>query len=307
MPTHPPHRDVALTEVDPPSGRGRLFVASDFPCAPLAPRELFAWRPDGVDRDRPLPVLYVQDGQNLFDARRVPFGAAWEIDASLSRLIDAGRIPPIMAVGVACSSDRFLEYAPALILNRAPVPARDAVETAWGGSAQSSAYAELVVHRIKPFVDAAFATLPGAATTFVAGASMGGVAAIELLARHPDVFAGAAALSAHLSLLPVDETETMPEGFADQMAAAVGAFALADLPAAGRHRLWLDRSELDIDRFYGPSHRALIEAMIILGYQLDQDLAVHNFPGVGHNEAAWRDRLDEALAFLLADATSPER
>jgi len=290
------------TEIVPPSGRGRLFVTDAAPCGALARREVFVWRPDGAD-DRPLPVLYVQDGQTLFDARRVAFGVAWEIDASLSRLIDAGRIPAVMVAGVASSAARFLEYAPALILERAGPSAREAVATAWGGAPQSAAYADLIVHGIKPFIDEAFPTQSGPDTTFIAGASMGGVAAIEILARHPQVFAGAAALSAHLSLLPVDETERLPDGFARDVAAAVGAFARAEFPAAGRHRLWLDRSEKEIDRFYAPSHDALVEALTGLGYRRDQDLAVQVFPGVGHNEAAWRARLDLALDFLLGAMT----
>lgn len=290
------------TEIVPPSGRGRLFVTDAAPCGALARREVFVWRPDGAD-DRPLPVLYVQDGQTLFDARRVAFGVAWEIDASLSRLIDAGRIPAVMVAGVASSAARFLEYAPTLILERAERSAREAVATAWGGAPQSAAYADLVVHGIKPFIDVAFPTQSGPDTTFIAGASMGGVAAIEILARHPQVFAGAAALSAHLSLLPVDETERLPDGFARDVAAAVGAFARAEFPAAGRHRLWLDRSEKEIDRFYAPSHDALVEALTGLGYRRDQDLAVQVFPGVGHNEAAWRARLDLALDFLLGAMT----
>ena len=114
------------TEIAPPSGRGRLFVTESPPCGALARREVFVWRPDEAG-DRPLPVLYVQDGQALFEARRVPFGVAWEIDACLSRLIDAGRIPAVMVAGVACSEARFLEYAPSLILERAAPPVREAV------------------------------------------------------------------------------------------------------------------------------------------------------------------------------------
>ncbi len=68
-----------------PSGRGQLYVYRCFASRHLPPRDLYVWVPDGVAKDQPLPVLYMQDGQNLFDARLVPFGVAWEADASVSR------------------------------------------------------------------------------------------------------------------------------------------------------------------------------------------------------------------------------
>ncbi len=288
-------------ETPAPSGRGRLFVSTALSCAPLPEREVFVWTPDGWDGARPLPVLYVQDGQNLFDPRRVPYGAAWEIDVCLSRLIDGGAAPPTLVVGVACTERRLAEYAPHSILERASMETRAAVHAAWGPSPPPGAYAALVVERIKPIIDQAFSTRQGAASTFIVGSSMGGVAALEILARHPHLFGGVAALSAHLSLLPVDGTEVIPQGFADDVTQAVGAFAADALPNAGRHRIWLDRSELDIDRHYGLSHDALIAALIAKGYRPGVDLQQHAFAAVGHNEAAWRDRLKDVLTFLLAD------
>lgn len=296
-PDAPPKGWIRLTA---PSGRGQLYVLRDFVSRHLAARDLYVWTPDGVDGTARLPVLYMQDGQNLFDARLVPFGAAWEADASLSRLIEAGRVAPTIVVGVACTEDRFAEYAPALILDLLAAPARQAVVDAWPGAPRSAAYARMLVEEIKPLVDATFPTRPGRESTFLAGSSMGAVVAAELLARHPDVFAGAALLSAHFSLLPVTETEPLPEGFADDVARAVGLFARRHLPRAGSHRLWLDRSMLSIDRFYPPSHVAFVESLLALGYQEGQDLSVRRYAGVGHDEGAWRDRLDEALAFLLA-------
>jgi enterochelin esterase-like enzyme len=282
-----------------PSGRGQLYVLRDFASRHLAARDLYVWRPEGADEDAPLPVLYMQDGQNLFDARLVPFGVAWEADASLSRLIDAGQVAPTLVVGVACTHDRFAEYAPALLLDQLSDPARQAVLDAWPGAPKSAAYARMLVEEIKPLIDATFPTQPQRESTFIAGSSMGAVVASELLARHPDIFAGAALLSAHFSLLPVTETERLPEGFAKDVAKAVGLFAQRHMPRAGAHRLWLDRGTLSIDRFYPQAHAALVSALLALGYVEGEDLSVRAYGGASHDEGAWRERLDEALAFLL--------
>jgi enterochelin esterase-like enzyme len=300
MPAEP--ADGGFVAIEPPSGRGKLFVRRAFPSGGLRPRDLFVWVPDAVVPRDGFPVLYMQDGQNLFDARLVPFGAAWEVDRSISRLADAGTVAPAIVVGIASTADRFIEYAPYPILDRLPAPARDAVESAWGGEARSCAYAMLVMDRVKPLIDEHFPTCPLPEATFLGGSSLGAVAALEMLARYPGRVAGAACLSAHFSLLPVTETEVLPDGFADAVTAAVADFAGTCLPPAGRHILWIDRSTLGIDRFYGPTHAAVLSALSRLGFVEGADLGVGCYAGVGHDEGAWRDRLDDALGFLLAKA-----
>lgn len=283
----------------PPSGRGSLFVrhAAVSP-DPLA-RDLFVWVPDHPAPPEGFPVLYMQDGQNLFDARLVPFGTAWEIDRSLSRLADAGMIVPAIVVGVASTAARFNEYAPSLVLDRLTESARDVVEAAWGGPARSADYARLIVETVKPLIDAHFPSCAAAVATFVGGSSLGAVAALEILARYPGHVAGAACLSAHFSLLPVTESETLPDTFADDVTAAVANFAEICLPRAGRHAIWIDRSALGIDRFYGPTHAAILAALSRRGFVAGIDLKACYYPGVGHDEAAWRARIDDALTFLL--------
>lgn len=290
----------------PPSGRGRLFVRRAFAAGGLAPRDLYVWVPDARRPGDRFPVVYMQDGQNLFDARLVPFGTAWEADRSISRLADAGAIAPAIVVGIASTAQRFLEYAPELILDRLPGAIRQVVESAWGGVARSGDYARLVMEEVKPMIDASFPTLASAADTFAAGSSLGAVAAVELLVRYPDKFAGAAGLSAHFSLLPVTETELLPDDFASDVTAAVADYARACLPRAGGHRLWLDRGAIGIDRFYAPTHAAIVQALSGLGYVDGVDMIARLYPHGGHDEAAWRARLDDAFAFLLGPSRARE-
>jgi len=291
----------------PPSSCGSLFVRRAFASPGLLPRDLFVWVPDSPAPLDGYPVLYVQDGQNLFDARLVPFGTAWEIDRTMTRLADADMIAPAIVVGIASTPDRFIDYAPALILDRLSLSARNAVESAWGGAARSADYAKLVVEGVMPLIDAHFPTCRSADGTFLAGASLGAAVALETFARYPDRVAGALCLSAHFSLLPVTETEPLPPRFSADVTAAVSGFAEACLPDAGRHAIWIDRSTLGIDRFYGPTHAAIAATLIRLGYVNGVDLAVRCYSGVGHDEGAWRARLDDALVFLLGHAERSRR
>jgi len=294
---------AGFARLAPPSRRGRLFVRRAVPSVGLLPRDLFVWMPDAPVPPVGFPVLYMQDGQNLFDARLVPFGTAWEADRALSRLVDTGQTAPAIIVGIASTAERFTDYAPALILDRLPPAARGAVEAAWGGASRSASHARMVIEEVKPLIDAHFPTCPAAHATFLGGSSLGAVAALVILARYPDQVAGAACLSAHYSLLPVTETEAIPDYFAADVTRAVGDFAASCLPPAGRHLLWIDRSALGIDRFYGPTHAAIAVALVGLGYVEGEDLALRVYPGVGHDEDAWRARLDDALTFLLGRAT----
>jgi len=290
-----------------PSGRGQLFVRRGFTSRDLLARDLFVWVPDNPAPSAGFPVLYLQDGQNLFDAQLVPFGTAWEIDRSMSQLADARRLAPAIVVGIASTGARFTDYAPASILNQLPDAARGAVESLWGGTARSDVYAALVVEDVKPLIDAHFPTSPETDSTFLGGSSLGAVAALEILTRYPDRVAGAACLSAHLSLLPVTETEPLPDHFAADVTRAVSYFATTRVPPAGRHALWIDRSALGIDRFYEPSHAALASALHGLGYVDGVDLTMRCYPGVGHDEDAWRARLNDTLVFLLGYAERSRR
>ncbi|MBL8550593.1 MAG: hypothetical protein JNJ73_11470 [Hyphomonadaceae bacterium] len=296
----------AFERLRPPSGRGALYVRRAFASHRLRPRDLYVWTPD-VAPGAHLPVVYMQDGQNLFDARLVPFGAAWNLDECVSRLADQGEIHPAIIVGIGCTDDRLLEYAPDLIMRRLPARSRELIEQAWGGPSLSARYAHMLVEEIKPLIDAWFPTRPGRETTHIAGASLGGAVAAEMLARYPDVFASAACLSAHLSFLPIDEAHLPPPFLASDVIDAVGAFARTDMPRAGRHRVWLDRSEFGIDKFYEPAHAAFAAALSELGYVASVDLSGGAFAGVGHDESAWGARFGAALTFMFDRQAQPAR
>src|SRR3954454_15673584 len=77
-------------------------------------RRLTIYLPAGYD-DHPqqrYPVLYMHDGQNLFDAKTAAYGAAWEIGATMDRLIASGAIEPVIVVGIDNNQDRMPEYTP---------------------------------------------------------------------------------------------------------------------------------------------------------------------------------------------------
>jgi hypothetical protein len=109
-----------------------------------------------------------------------------------------------------------------------------------------------------------------------------------------------AALSGHFSLLPLDDAPPPSAAFARDVVKALGDFVREDLPAAGLHRIWLDRSQFGLDQHYEPAHHAIEAALEDRGYTPGDDFVCRLYPGVGHDEGAWRARLADVLTFLLA-------
>jgi enterochelin esterase-like enzyme len=136
---------------------------------------------------RRYPVLYLQDGQNVFSSAgtNAAFGwGSWELDLTADKLSRAGRMQEIIMVAVDNSASRRAEYGG---LHHIP-----------GGPATNSAfenYSAFLITELKPHIDREYRTLPDAAHTAVMGSSLGGLCSVVLAWDHPEIFGGAASLS----------------------------------------------------------------------------------------------------------------
>lgn len=148
----------------------------------IGDRIITAYLPPGYgDRtDRQYPVLYMQDGQNLFEAERAFGGNPWKLDSAADRVIGDRRAQPMIIIGVDhANAGRIDEYT----------PTHDEARNAGGGADK---YAEFLIGEVKPAVDTRYRTTSAAA---VGGSSLGGLVSIYLALRRPDIFSGAAVMS----------------------------------------------------------------------------------------------------------------
>jgi enterochelin esterase-like enzyme len=150
-----------------------------------APREVGArsvdvWLPADYSPLKRYQVLYMHDGQNLFDGRHAYGGKSWQADMAVSRLVKAGRIADTIIVGVwNAGVERYAEYYPEKALAFAPETARrEYVDVASNGRSKADAYLRFVVEELKPAIDQRFATRPGPQNTFLVGTSMGALVSI---------------------------------------------------------------------------------------------------------------------------------
>lgn len=252
----------------------------------IEPRHVDVWVPPefGADAKTRYPVIYMQDGQNLFDPALSYTGVDWGVAEAITRLHAEQQIPAAIVVGVWCTAHRRREYMPQKPLE---TPAARALSLRfareWEGAPSSDAYLRFLVEELKPLIDASYPTLPDQPSTFIMGSSMGGLLSLYALIEYPQVFAGAGCLSTHWPIggsLLVD---------------ALG----AALPPPATHKLYFDFGTATLDADYEPYQRRMDSWMAAAGYTLGQNWLTEKFLGAEHSESAWRARVHVPLQFLL--------
>lgn len=263
---------------------GRLVYWTDVRSAHLEPtRHVEIWLPPAVDESDSTryPVLYMHDGQNLFDPRIANTGVDWGVDEAVVRLIQRGVMTPVIVVGVWNTAARLREYSP------------------WH---DASAYARFLIEELMPRVNAAFPTLSGPEHTTVMGSSMGGLLSLYLVLQHPDVFGACGCLSTHVPLSEAGLAAWLPDlvttGTPDTVPYLVREIQ-SGISVPPGVRYWFDYGTLGLDAQYGPVHDAVRSWLRQQGLVEGDDFVVRRYEGADHNEASWRARLDDPLTFLF--------
>ena len=252
----------------------------------IEPRHVDVWVSPGFGTDAATrhPVIYMQDGQNLFDPALANTGVDWGVAEAITRLHTEQQLPAPIVVGVWCTAQRRREYMPQKPLE---MPTARALSVRFAreyeGPPSSDAYLRFLVEELKPFIDASYPTLPDQPSTFIMGSSMGGLLSLYALIEYPHTFGGAGCLSTHWPIggsLLVD---------------ALG----AALPPPATHKLYFDFGTATLDADYEPYQRRMDSWMAAAGYTLGQNWLTEKFAGAEHTESAWRARVHISLQFLL--------
>lgn len=239
-------------------------------------RDVVVWLPPGYGRirGRRHPVVYFQDGQNIFDPITAFLGNAWHAGDRATDLIRAHRLVAPIMVGIYNTGfNRMNEYA--------PTPAEF---SGWDGekcksTGDAKRYARFVVQELKPFIDARYLTRPGPRDTALVGSSMGGLVSLYFALWHPRVFGHVAAMS--------------PSLWWDNRAVFQEFAKLRKKPDV---RLWLDMGTAE------PGWETLglfRDTLVSKGWRVGDDLKYLEVPGAGHTEHAWAARIGDVLEWML--------
>lgn len=264
-------------------------------------RRVTVWLPSGYDQHGPkYSVLYMHDGQNLFDKDSAGYGMEWQIDETLDRLIREKAVRPTIVVGIWNTPKRLREYVPAKVVADLPSAYADKLRALYGGGPLSDGYLKFIVEELRPMIDGRFNVNTDRADTVIMGSSMGGLISLYAINEYPDVFGGAGMMSTHWPLfLPTGEDAPISEDVFEPVSSAFERYVASSLPDPKTHRLYFDHGDQTLDVNYAPYQQRIDKAVAARGYRKGINWLSLTFPGDAHNEASWASRVEIPLRFLL--------
>lgn len=249
------------------------------------------WTPECYQDENTYPVVYMHDGQNLFDASSTWNHQAWEIDSVAGALIESGNIKPAIIVGIySTDTTRLGDLMPEKPLQYLQDDSiKNFIAMMCRGQYRADEYLAFIVNTLRPEINSNFSTDTSLVATTVMGSSMGGLISIYAMCEYPDVFGAAACLSTHW---------TGALGGNEDFPSAMKRYLAEKLPQDGLHRLYMDNGDCPYDSVYIPYYQQMTELADSLGYSGTR-LKTGIFTGHAHNEFSWSQRVDIPLEFLL--------
>jgi predicted alpha/beta superfamily hydrolase len=243
-------------------------------------RFLRVWLPPGYDdaknSDRHFPVLYLNDGQNLFEAAASFTGVEWQADETADRLIREGAVPPMIIVGLDnAGQDRLREYMPHRSMH--PVMLR----------VLGRRYPDFLIKEVMPFVEETYRIATSPENTGLGGSSLGALIALYTVMARPGVFGRLLIESPSLwasNRQAIKESRTV-RIWPERIYLAAGT---AEAGSPERDRTVVD----DVRELAAILRRAVLS---------EKRLRLVIKDGAGHTESAWAERFPEAMRFLFGE------
>lgn len=278
------------------TGKGSYVEWTELEAEGLPAQRVTIWLPPEYDGETPLPVLYMWDGQNLFDPARTHYGKAWMVQDVLASMVAAGEAEAHIVVGIWSppGRHRYRLYLPQFAAELAEGEVAADIARMAGGPIASRRQLDWVADHLKPRIDAHWKTRSTPPDTTIAGASMGGVMACYALIERPDVFGRAGCVSAHLALVD----PALAPDHAAMISALWNTYLDRKLGRAAGRRIWLDHGTETLDAHYAPWQAMVAQGLAQRGWVEGTDFVARVYRGAEHDELSWHARLPEMLAWL---------
>jgi predicted alpha/beta superfamily hydrolase len=257
------------------------------------------WLPENYSTSKKYAVLYMSDGQMLFDATTTWNKQAWEVEEVLTKLIQENKIKETIVVGIWNGGKvRHASYFPQKPYENLSIEDKELVTKKLQEKGRttdvfipnSDNYLKFIVQELKPFIDSKYSVQTNKENTSIAGSSMGGLISIYAICEYPDVFGGSASLSTHWPGNFETENNPIPNAFFK--------YLKANLPDPNSHKIYFDCGNQTLDAMYPDLQKQVDVILKEKGFSAKNWLTKY-FPGKDHSEKSWNERLHIPLEFLL--------
>jgi enterochelin esterase-like enzyme len=279
---------------------GKIERMENFKSNYVTERNIDVWLPENYSSSKKYNVLYMHDGQMLYDPEMAWNKQAWNVDDVLTKLVTENKIQDVIVVGIWNGGvTRHIDYFPQKAFESFTQPQQDSIYNASRSNGQSvfnnqkinsDNYLKFIVKELKPIIDKKYSVYTDAKHTFIAGSSMGGLISMYAICEYPKVFGGAACLSTHWPGIFAVENNPIPNAFFE--------YLKKHLPNPKNHKIYFDYGTATLDAMYEPFQLKVDDIMKAKGFS-SQNWSTQKFEGEEHSEKSWNKRLHIPIEFLL--------
>jgi predicted alpha/beta superfamily hydrolase len=279
--------------------QGKIERIDSFPTKYITPRTIDIWLPTSYSKSKKYSVLYMHDGQMLFDSTSTWNKQEWKVDEVVSKLSEENKIENIIVVAIwnipnLRHTDLYpkkpFELLTAHQQEEAKIEAEKVKIDLTLKTINSDNYLKFIVKELKPYIDKNYSVHSDANHTAIMGSSMGGLISMYAICEYPKVFGKASCLSTHWIGLQKFENNPIPESFFSYLE--------KKLPAYKNHKIYFDYGTETLDAFYLPYEHRIDEILLAKGYT-SKNYKNLKFEGENHSEASWQKRIDIPLIFMF--------
>jgi len=275
---------------------GELFRLDSLPSKYIIPRPVDVWLPENYSKEKQYAVLYMHDGQMLFDSSSTWNKQEWKVDEWASKLMHQEKLKDFIVVAIHnIPEERWQDLFPQkafeylsdedkILINKQKTNINQ------NNKLNGDNYLKFLVEELMPIIHSEFSTYKNKENTFVMGSSMGGLMSMYAICEYPKVFGGAACMSTHWPGAQPIENNPLPW--------AIFKYMENNLPKPLRHKIYFDYGTQTLDTHYPKYAPTVTQILTYKGYS-DINFKNLKFEGTDHSENSWNKRLGIPLTFLL--------
>ena len=278
---------------------GKIDRIENFKSQFISSRNVDIWLPEGYSELTKYAVLYMHDGQMLFDPEQTWNKQAWNIDDIASELIQKNKVKPFIIVGIwSNGNSRHSDYYPQKPFENLSDIEKDTIQEQLKKATrindffkpQSDNYLKFISKELKPFIDKKYSVYSDRENTCIAGSSMGGLISMYAICEYPELFGAAICMSTHWLGTFTKENNPIPNSLLQYLS--------KNLPNPQNHKIYFDCGDKTLDAFY-PEIQMKVDLLMKNKKFSESHWLTKYFPGEDHSEKAWNKRIHIPLTYIF--------